>query len=562
MSQAGSVEKKKRKVDELEIAAWTPENLPPSFQVTKYRMSTSAHNTLMGWANEKSTRDVSLNFCLRGLSEVLAALAPEISYMKIEKDYEIDAARLQIFILGDSTQNSWLRKRIQAGFDYWLRAIYTDRPSDTRQTIAATVLDDENWSTYSVSTELVASPGKCPRPKNYQLFDILCAFAVKSLSGKQIRFPEGETKFLVPQTPQSTPYNGIEMVAFPPQKDPKDHYWWSEVVRITTATFPERPGIYILAKPSMRNWGPVRTSSHPKRNRHMDVFFPSVSDSGETTYWHSSFAYKSRRSDDKTSPLLAKWVHKDSERLYEMIRFLSNSTMPIPNDGILPVADLGGLRVLPRLSNSHKDDMPGGTGVGWPDRLAIAESLDPHMEAAGFKREASLHRISPRSLKAAEGGYSFENEFSGAKGVHLRMKHLAKALVASGNPEKVLDFHILNLRDDTPDAIVEKFIEMFGKPTSNEGLKLHYADDDVRIHFQVANAGLFSKEIPEPALTDTELAQFNKSQQVKILTEKRREGLAAVESAMHEQLKILRQNRTTIGCAIVERSLSSWHHDV
>lgn len=542
-------------VDNLDIAAWTPANLPDSFQVTRYRMSTQAHDTLTGWANEKSTRDQSINMVLRGLSEILASLAPEISYMKLDWDRDLRSTRLKIYFMGNVSQDPNLRKRLRGGFNYWLDAMHSDRPSEVRQSISESIFDDDCWLTYSVGTELLPQTGLCPTPRDPQLFDVLCAHVVKELAGKQIIFPEGETKFLVPQTPQASPFEGIELVAFPPQRGEKHNYWYSEVITITTATFPEKPDIYILAKPSMRNWGPVRfPTAKSKAKRYLDVFFPSAYEPGDATFRHSTFQFlASRTGEDRASPLAAKWAHKETQDVYGAVRFLANSTMDIPKDGVVPVTDATGLRALPRLGTIHKDrDLPGGTGLGWPDRQAIADSIDPVMETAGFKRAVGLERIKPATLKAAKLGFSLENDFTGKANDPVRMTHLAKALAASGNNDRTLDFFVFNLLDDTPAMVVEQFVSLFGAPTTTENGELYYADDDVRVRFQKVNAGIFAKEIAEPELSEAEKSQFSRSQQLRIIDDKRQEFVSAVEKEMRGELTRLRGGRSSMGFAIIE----------
>ena len=248
------------RTDTLELAVWNAESIPEgALTVTRFKLSPDAHDTLAQWSRERTKRhrDEPVTVILRGLSEIMAWFVPEVAFVRHESDPAVRRKRLCLYFVGDVTQSQDLRRRIQAALGLWLGVLYPDKPGDVRNAIAAAAFVEESWSLLDVGSALKTHSGACPVPEDPMLWDALAARAVAELAGETLRFHSGESRRLVAQTAQSSAYEGLELVAFPPKRAPNSDGLWSEVLAVHTPTYPERPTLHVLVRPSIRNWGPV-----------------------------------------------------------------------------------------------------------------------------------------------------------------------------------------------------------------------------------------------------------------------------------------------------------------
>src|SRR5262245_53963371 len=154
------------KIDMLQVAVWTAEQLPDEIPLVRFTLPVKAHDILAQWCREKTNRtaDMPVNVIVSGLSEVIAFLVPETSYIKVERDAG-GPPRLSLFFLAcDIVDRDEIRQRIRASLSLWLGLIYPKKEPSLRGDIAGAVDDDKNWITLSVGTAMRAHDGTCASP--------------------------------------------------------------------------------------------------------------------------------------------------------------------------------------------------------------------------------------------------------------------------------------------------------------------------------------------------------------------------------------------------------------
>ena len=207
------------RTDQLNVAAWALDQSASQIGLTRFMLPESIYGTLAQWA-PKARNLSSLAYpaaVLSGLSEILAFFAPEIAYVNSRERYPSKQAGLALYMLAEKSSDGVVRTHIADAINFWLTILYPDKPVEMRMAIAATARDERNWQSVSVSTSLKAHAGVCAVPNETALFSVLTATAVVKLSGTRILFGSGDTRTLIAQTPQSSTFNGVELVAFPTQ---------------------------------------------------------------------------------------------------------------------------------------------------------------------------------------------------------------------------------------------------------------------------------------------------------------------------------------------------------
>jgi hypothetical protein len=547
--------------DELHVAAWIPFDPAETLPITRFMMPSGAHAVLQQWCRERTnrTKDQPTNVVVAGLSEILAFLVPEIAYMDHAYEPGVNGPRrLALYLVGDAVGDQDLHLRIQAAINVWLGTIYPDKPADLRSDVAASALDDRSWSLIPVSTRLQPHAGACAVPEDRMLYDALVVHTVARLAGRQIQFRSGETRTLVPRTSQASPFNGVELVAFPPKKEPDGNGLYTEVVTIKAATFPERKGdgIHILARPSIRNWGPVRgydVNGSPARS--LDVFMPSSEGGpGYAGYRHTSFGFKARvenwdgvKARDEAKQIAAKWESHREHRIFDLVRRLVGGAKLADADLMKPALGEEGLWVLPRLAPGNGDRFfAGGTGVGWPDRLDISEALDEPLREAGFRRAPTMRRIS-RQMPIKGPFHNIPNKAGAAP---ERRQAVLKTLDALGNGSE-LDLLVFHIREGTPAVVEQEVVKVLGAPDRRDGQTLSW-DDGLTVRLAAAPAGVLAELLPKAELTEAETAGRTEKQCEEMLKARQAQASVAAVGRMEEHIRAARAGRTGVACAILE----------
>ncbi|KXF77193.1 hypothetical protein ATN84_07185 [Paramesorhizobium deserti] len=521
--------------------------------LTRYRLSPDAQETLQAWSREKSKRadDAPSTLRLDGLSEILAWFVPEIAFMRRHHwDPETQSKPLSFFLVGDVAANEGLRLRVQAAIGLWLTLIYPDKPAPTRAAIAATAMDAASWSRLSVNGALQQQVSACPSPADSLMFDAIAAHALYALAGQDLRFKSGTQRVLVAKAAQADAFTGVELVAFPPRQTQRG--LWSEVITLYTPTYPERARLHLLARPSIRNWGSVsRWTGRNDPNRALDVFMPAMEIASGDTYRHTSFDFRAKAgpapAEGGYGPTVAYWPHKDDQKVFDLVRRLTGRAALAPHELAQPVVDEDGLWVLPRLGTVHGDDwLPGGTGISWPDRHDIGESLNQALSKAGFAAVEPMTRARVVMPLDKPFNSKADGEIFAARRRAVRM-----ALEAAGAPTAEVDLFIFQRREDAPQRLASALLDELGPPEIQEPGVLSWSCG-LTVRLRSVNASVLAEEISWDEATIEEAKVLNPAQLRSIRELNRSQAFDEAQKAMAAYVAAARAGTTGIGWAILE----------
>ena len=549
------------RTDQLNVAAWALDQSASQIGLTRFMLPEAIYGTLAQWAPK--ARNLSLPAypaaVLSGLSEILAFFAPEIAYVNSRERYPSKQAGLALYMLTEKSSDGVVRTHIADAINFWLTILYPDKPAEMRMAIAASARDERNWQSVSVSTSLKAHAGVCAVPNETALFSALTATAVVKLSGTRILFGSGDTRTLIAQTPQSSTFNGVELVAFPPKREPDGSGLYTEVVNLRMATFAERKehGLHLLAQPSIRNWGPIKhfdLSGSPARS--LDLVMPSRN--GEPsefeTYKHSRLMFKARvvnwdevHQKKEEKRIEAEWESRRNQNLFDVVRGLVGAPSLSNADLLDPVIDHEGVWILPRLAPGSGDRrLAGGSGIGWPDRNDIAASLDTPLGEIGFTRCGPMMRA--RRTMAIKSPYT-TGRSQGIKQPERRA-FLRKALAPYSKSQR-LKILVLHIRDETPAIVDTQIVKLFGEPDERDGGSWSWADG-LYIDVICAPAGPFAQLLPKAEISSQELEGMSDAQAAKIRDSRQRKLNKNTASEMSTYLRLHLGPLGDVGCAIVE----------
>ncbi|MDB5577512.1 MAG: hypothetical protein JWR80_2688 [Bradyrhizobium sp.] len=541
-------------VNTLDLNVWEADfAATDSLALTRFRLGVEATETLMQWSREKSRRPEGQPSSLRldGLSEMLAWFVPEIAFVRHNHwDPETQSRHLDFFLTGHVSAEGDLRGRVRAGIATWLTLLHPDKPAATRAAIAETAMQPGSWALREISCALQPQAGACPTPADTMLFDAIAAHALARLAGHDLSFRSGAQRVLVAKTAQSAAFNGVELVAFPPRQGKRG--LWSEVITLYTPTYPERGRLHVLARPSIRNWGAVtRWSKRSDPNRALDVFMPAMEAAADSAYRHTSFDFRAKAGDAPADggrpPVLGFWPHRDDQRVFDLVRRLTGRAALAPADLAEPVVDQDGLWVLPRLGTVHGDDwLPGGTGISWPDRHDIGESLGRAFADAGFKAVEPMQRAKTRM--------PLDKPFNSKDlktALPARRQAVLRALEANGVSGGELELYIFQRLDDTPERIAKSLADELGPPDTRDADRLIWSDG-LSIWLRAVNAGSLADEVTWAEATPDEKKSFTPKQLQSIRELNRGDAFEAAKANMVRHVLAARANSTGIGCAILE----------
>ena len=541
-------------VNSLDLNVWEAGfTAQDTLVLTRYRLSPNAQETLQTWSREKSKRpnDAPSTLRLDGLSEILAWFVPEIAFLRRHHwDDETQSRPLSFFLVGDVTTDEGLRRRVQAAIGLWLTLIYPDKPAPTRAAIAATAMDAASWTKLSVDCALQAKAGACPSPANSMLFDAIAAHALAALAGQDLRFQSGAQRVLVAKAAQTDAFTGVELVAFPPRQTQRG--LWSEVITLYTPTYPERPRLHLLARPSIRNWGPVtRWTGRNDPDRALDVFMPAIDSASAGAYRHTSFDFRARGgpvpAGGERRPTIGYWPHKEDQKIFDLLRRLTGRAALAPAELAQPVADEDGLWALPRLGTVHGDDwLPGGTGISWPDRHDIGDSLNQVLSNAGFKAVEPMTRA--RQVMPLEKPF---NSKADDETFAARRRAIHMALKAVGAPTAQIDLFIFQRREDAPERLTRAILDELGPPQAQEAGALSW-NCGLTIRLHSVNAGVLTDEVSWAEATAEEAKTLNPRQLRSIQEMNRSQAFDDAQMAMATHVATARAGTTGIGWAILE----------
>jgi hypothetical protein len=542
------------KTDALGLSVWDFDaDAAAELPMTRFQLGSKAHLVLAQWCRERTGRTTEdpITVVLRGLHEVLAWFAPEVAFVRHERDAdESPGQRLSLYFVGDRTEDPALRRGVQAGLQAWVNLLYPDKPPEVRQQISTAAQADQAWRRLAVGCGLDRHGGACPRAADNLFWDALAAHAADRLKGHVLQLGAGERRMLVPRAGQSSAFDGLELVAYPPKQG--DGGLWSEVLTLFTPTFPERDRVHLLARPSIRNWGPVTSwggFSDPLRT--LDVFVPAESADGAAVLRHTSLSFSAREgarlAEGVRAPVKAVWPHKENQSALDLLRRFTGRSALAPEEVAKPVVNENGLWVLPRLGALHGDrNLPGGSGVSWPDRRDIATSLDAPLAAAGF------HRAEPmtRNTRAMKLQTPFSAPGEAAQTGPAKRAAVLSALAANDCGQE-LTLYVLHRLEDTP-ARVERLLGDLLGPPDQAGNNLLTWNDGLCVRLVFAAAGPLSEQLEQPTVTAEEEAGKTPKQIEALRDLKRKAAADQTEARIAQHIAAVRDGQAGIACALLE----------
>lgn len=542
-------------VNSLDLAAWVLPSRDHVIPLTTFRLDQRSYTTLLDWTRARTGRpDAPAVAVLKGLHEVVSLFVPDVAFVTIGR-----GQGLEMTFTGHVAHDQDRRARLRLALSTWLGTVYgTGTTPQQRGEVADAAMRDANWAVEDVPM-LLRGRGAlaCDEPLQPRLWDALTAQAVRALAGRPVTFASGITKRLVPTVPTTGAFEGIELVAFPPNASPnRGGGYWTEVVTICTASFPEREGIHLLARMSVRNWGEVGSPTKGRSHRALDVFLPQVPDLEHLgPQRHGAFPLRvvpeGGPGDART--FTGKWEHKEDENVFGVLSRLTGIDGLPTREGLAPYVSGDGIWVLPRLGSGHGDRfLPGGTGVPMPDRLALAEAVERAVTPLGLERLPPVQRI--RKLR----GITPESTFAGEEEVDLAGRRTALACAIRvvnrlpGDAPPVLDLFLFGRREAAASNLKTAVTEVLGRPEV-EGDTMHWADGlVVRLHSHPAgplSEGLHPWETP----TDEDRRRFPTDTQWKAERARRQvEGNMAARGRMEDWVRHCRGSVEGICCAVLE----------
>lgn len=551
------------KTNDLQIAAWSAEAmLTKPLCFTRFRLSDDAQRTLLEWCRERTKRpDEPVRVVLQGLSEVTGLLVPEIAFLREEWDVAARVRHLCFYFLDDRHADVNLRNRMQIALHQWVGALYFGKTNALRAAVGQCAHIDTNWSIVHVDPALnwTSETSACPGVKDGLLWDGVTARAIAAVAGQELLFRSGERRLLVARTPQSSGlYAGVELVAWPPKSSPDGRRMWSEVITVGTATFPEQPGICLLARVSIRNWGPVtRWQSKYDPHRSLDVFIepdPAFVGDLASGWRHSSFEYHAMvepssalaPGGQRPAPVPV-WRHESKRDMFRLLQSMTGNQEVSQASLAKPMFQRSGLSVLPRLGSLHGDDqMSGGTGLPWPDREDITASLHRCFSAIGLEQMATMRRTTKRARQLPKCEDDTE---AWRQAILITLRGL-------GIEDGTLDILLLRQLEDTPKAVIKELRAFLGEPATEKEGVLHWRDG-LTIRVLDASAGPLAEQLPPwQKLTPEESSRYSNDQQRQAFQNAKRQAvLEDSRRAMENHITRARKLAGAgIACALLEMS--------
>lgn len=541
-------------VNSLDLAAWTLSARGDTVPLTVFRMDQRSYSTLVDWTRVRTGReDAPAMAVLRGLHEVVSLFVPDAVFVTVGR-----GQGLEITFDGHVASDAYRRARLRMGLSTWLGAVYAEGTTPQRRAdVADAALREGNWTQAEVPMGLRGRGGyACDAPLDTQLWEAMTARAVRALAGRVVTFASGATKRLVPTVPTAGPYEGVELVAWPPNPSSRrGGGYWTEVVKVCTANFPERDGIQLLAHMSVRNWGEVRRPTRRRVHRSLDVFLPQVPDLEHLgPQRHGAFPVRVVLEGEPGGrrPCVGQWHHKDDENVFGVISRLTGMGGVPTDGGLSPLVTPDGMWVLPRLGSGHGDKfMPGGSGVPMPDERALAEAVGRVLEPLGLERVPPVAR---RSIRGSKPEVPFSGvsaaDFAARRAAVARAVRAVNAVPEGETP--VLHLFLFARREAAEANLKAAVAELLGPPVE-EGGEMRWGDSlAVRLHAHPA--GPLAEALPtweEPSEVDS--VRFPKGPKWKAEQARRKaEGNAEARERMAAWVRGCRGATDGACCAVLE----------
>lgn len=599
------------KSDILRPAAWYLPNGAPALPVTTCRMDVASHGRVMAWTRKKLRRkDGDVTVILKGLHELVAYFVPETAFITVRPERKDGPACLRLAFAGRRKDDDDLKKRLLPALVRWLAINFDKEAAGDRMEVAKAMLTETVWEEADVPADWAWNEGgTCPKPVHPGLWNALTAHAVAALAGKRISFREGgEDRWLVPTRPGpgGKTFEGIELVAFPPTRG-EDGGYHSEVVTVSTATYPERGGIHLVMRVSMRSWGKP-DGWNADLGRTLDVFMPALGATGGYSTWrHSAFECE-RRGSERGKPKgegTERWVwrHDQSKQVMGVLAGLTGLEWIEENAPVEPMGAPGSYAILPRLGTVHGDDnLSGGSGLGWSDRHDFLLALSPHLEALGLVAAEEMIRVDRRGLNPAVSDVfgkasrpkepkrpkdlppdasedevreheaaltryeaklpDYERkvrrfEAEAAKKALQRRTSLRAALRAlNGADATTLEFFVLTADDTAPARVAWHLRDVLGPTTEGGEEDLVWTDgnETLRVVLRVAHPGSLAERMEWVEAPVGEVGGLTEEARRSRNHQARQAYYQRLGQVMDGEIAAIRRGATDVACAILEMS--------
>lgn len=529
----------------LQLTAWKPSSQLKTLTFTRFRLSSSILPKITRLDSRASqTQDLYPLKALRGIHPLMAFYAPDLSFIREEVHPQYQEKSICFYFLGNHGHDVLLRKSVQNGICCWIHTLYANALWNSIEEIAQEASDQKNWEVIEVPLGLKSHAGVCPSPRDSLVYDALCAYAVQCLSNQIVEFEGGFKKRLIRGAAPSSSYSGLELLMFEPRPSTNPDRLWSEVIRITAATFPEREEIYLLAKPSIRNWGPVKAfPGSGAKKRCLDVFFPhSQSEGSEPIYRQISLQYAVSNDPKGENPSM-RFSDPVQGEVWNLLSQTSLQHLNTEAIGFSPYIENKGVYALPRLGSTHSDRfLPGGSGIGWPDRRDLTLGIDKMLKASGFRLAEPMKRLGGRFPMDLPFSYQGENS--------ERRKAVCLALDSLGIKDRVLDIYVLYLKNETLQIILDNLKEFLGEADSIVDNCLYWQQEKLSIQLHATPSGPLAAALPRVAYPDDKsLSESEKGKKWHSLILSRNDTARA---EMEAYIKKIRGDKKQFACAILE----------
>ena len=192
--------------------------------------------------------------------------------------------------------------------------------------------------------------------------------------------------------------------------------------------------------------------------------------------------------------------------------------------------------------------MTGGSGLPWPDRKDIADSLDDVFARIGLDRASPMVRVATRM--PLDGPFN-PKQPRPQTDYPRRRQAVLDALEAASNDTGELEFYVFHLLDRTPQTVIDALIEYLGEPASMDGLRVHWSDG-LAIRVIAAPSGVLSELLPWVELSDAEKQGRTRTQQDEVIKAKRDDELSVVRRQMDSHVQTVRAGASSVACAVLE----------
>jgi hypothetical protein len=563
-------------------------------------MDVASHSRVVAWTRRKLRREgENVTVILGGLHELVTYFVPETAFITVSAEYKGAPACLKFAFAGKRKDDADLKSRLLPALVRWLAINFDKEDTGERMEVANAMLAETTWEEADISPDWGWNEGgTCPEPTDPRLWDALTAHAVGALAGKRISFRDGgEDRWLVPTRPGpgGKTFDGIELVAFPPSRS-DDGGYHSEVVTVATATYPERSGIHLIMRISMRSWGKP-DGWRADLGRTLDVFMPAFGGTGEYATWrHSAFECERRRSEwGKLQGEGAErwvWRHDRSKQVMGVLAGLSGLEWIREDAPVTPMEVPGSYFILPRLGPVHGDDLSGGSGLGWSDRHDFLLALSPHLQALGLVPAGEMVRVNRRGLNktvsdifgkasrptepkdlaananeeealahaAALAKYEKKRGRSEAEAAEKESQRRASLRTAlrtlNGSDATTLEFFVLTADDAAPARVVGHLRDVLGPTTegSEEDLVWNDGNETLRVVLHVAHPGSLAEQLEWVEAPFEEVEGLTDEGRGAANRRARQSYYKRVESNMVTEIAAIRRGGTDVACGILEMS--------